>query len=33
MWDYSGGFGVITKAKDHPAVDQLTVEALGLTRH
>jgi endoglucanase len=32
MWDYSGGFGVVTKAKDHPTVDQLTVEALGLSR-
>jgi endoglucanase len=31
MWDYSGGFGVVTKAKDHPTVDQLTVEALGLS--
>jgi aryl-phospho-beta-D-glucosidase BglC (GH1 family) len=33
MWEYSGGFGVVTKGKDHPTVDQLTVEALGLTRH
>ena len=33
MWDYSGGFGVVTKGKNHPAVDQLTVEGLGLTRH
>jgi endoglucanase len=33
MWEYSGGFGVVTKGKDHPAVDQWTVEALGLTRH
>ncbi len=33
MWEYSGGFGVVIKGKDHPAVDQFTVEALGLTRH
>ena len=29
MWEYSGGFGLVTKGKDHPAVDQMTVEALG----
>jgi endoglucanase len=32
MWEYSGGFGVVTKGKDHPAVDQMTVEALGLNQ-
>jgi endoglucanase len=31
-WEYSGAFGVVTKGKDHPAVDQLTMEALGLSR-
>jgi endoglucanase len=29
MWEYSGGFGLVTKGNDHPAVDQMTVEALG----
>jgi endoglucanase len=33
MWEYSGSFGVVTKGKVHPAVDQMTVEALGLNRH
>jgi endoglucanase len=33
MWEYSGSFGVVAKGKDHPAVDQMTIEALGLTRH
>src|SRR6266851_4413895 len=31
MWDYSGGFGVVTKQEGHPAVpDALTVKALGM---
>jgi len=31
MWDYSGGFGVVTKQEGHPAVpDAVTVKALGL---
>jgi endoglucanase len=31
MWDYSGGFGVITKSPNQPTqVDPLTVSALGL---
>jgi len=31
MWDYSGGFGVVTKQDSHPAVpDAVTVGALGL---
>jgi len=31
MWDYSGGFGVVTKQEGHPAVpDGVTVKALGL---
>jgi len=31
MWDYSGGFGVVTKQEGRPAVaDPLTVKALGL---
>jgi endoglucanase len=33
VWEYSGSFGVVAKRNDHPAVDQMTVEALGLTRH
>jgi endoglucanase len=31
MWDYSGGFGVVTKQEGHPAVaDVVIVKALGL---
>ena len=31
MWDYSGGFGVVTKQEGHPAVpDEVTVKALGM---
>ena len=31
LWDYSGGFGVVTKQEGHPAVpDAITVKALGL---
>jgi endoglucanase len=31
MWDYSGGFGVVTKAQGQAAVvDPVTVKALGL---
>jgi endoglucanase len=31
MWDYSGGFGVVTKTQGQPAVvDEVTVRALGL---
>ncbi len=31
MWDYSGGFGVVTKTNGQPAVvDGVTVAALGL---
>jgi hypothetical protein len=31
MWDYSGGFGVVTKQEGHTAVvDPVTVKALGL---
>jgi aryl-phospho-beta-D-glucosidase BglC (GH1 family) len=32
MWDYSGGFGVVTRQEGHPAVpDEVTVQALGRT--
>jgi endoglucanase len=31
MWDYSGGFGVVTKKEGQTAVDELTVRALGRT--
>jgi aryl-phospho-beta-D-glucosidase BglC (GH1 family) len=31
MWDYSGGFGVVTKPNGQPIVDELTVKALGRT--
>jgi endoglucanase len=31
MWDYSGGFGVVTKPSGQPIVDELTVKALGRT--
>lgn len=30
MWDYSGGFGVVTKANGRTVPDELTVRALGL---
>jgi hypothetical protein len=31
MWDYSGGFAVVIKAKDQPAApDETTIKALGL---
>jgi len=29
MWDYSGGFGVVTKPSGQPIVDEVTVKALG----
>jgi endoglucanase len=29
MWDYSGGFGVITKPNGQPLPDEITVKALG----
>jgi hypothetical protein len=29
MWDYSGGFGVVTKQNEQPAPDEVTVKALG----
>ncbi|HEX4542301.1 MAG TPA: glycoside hydrolase family 5 protein [Candidatus Acidoferrum sp.] len=31
MWDYSGGFGVVTKKDGQTAVDEVTVKALGRT--
>jgi endoglucanase len=31
MWDYSGGFGVVTKENGQPVVDEITVNALGRT--
>ncbi len=30
MWDYSGGFGVVTKKEGKPIADPVTVQALGL---
>ena len=30
MWDYSGGFGVVTKAQGQAVIDPVTVKALGL---
>jgi aryl-phospho-beta-D-glucosidase BglC (GH1 family) len=30
MWDYSGGFGVVTKQNGEPLPDEVTVKALGL---
>jgi endoglucanase len=30
MWDYSGGFGVVTERPGPPVVDPITVKALGL---
>jgi hypothetical protein len=32
MWDYSGGFGVVTKKDGKATPDETTVRALGLTR-
>jgi hypothetical protein len=29
MWDYIGGFGVVTKPNGQPVVDDVTVNALG----
>jgi hypothetical protein len=29
MWDYSGGFAVVTKPNGHPFPDEVTVKALG----
>jgi endoglucanase len=31
MWDYSGGFGIVTKENGQPLPDKITVEALGRT--
>ncbi len=31
MWDYSGGFGVVTKQNGQPMPDEVTVKALGRT--
>jgi endoglucanase len=31
MWDYSGGFGVVTKQNGQPTPDDITVKALGRT--
>jgi len=31
MWDYSGGFGVVTKKEGKTVLDEVTVRALGLT--
>jgi len=30
MWDYSGNFGVVTKADARPIPDPITLKALGL---
>jgi len=30
IWDYSGGFGVVTKKDGHASIDELTLKALGL---
>jgi endoglucanase len=30
MWDYSGGFGVVTKENGKPVADEVTLKALGL---
>jgi endoglucanase len=30
MWDYSGGFGIVTKQDGVPVLDEVTVKALGL---
>jgi diaminopimelate decarboxylase len=29
MWDYGGGFGVVTKKNGQPVPDEMTVHALG----
>jgi len=31
MWDYSGGFGVVTNRDTKAKLDEVTVKALGLT--
>jgi hypothetical protein len=31
MWDYSGGFGIVTKENGQPQPDEITVKALGRT--
>jgi endoglucanase len=31
MWDYSGGFGVVTRQNGQPLADEITVKALGRT--
>jgi hypothetical protein len=31
MWDYSGGFGVVTRPNGQPTVDEMTVKALART--
>ena len=31
MWDYSGGFGVVTRQNGQPSPDEITVKALGRT--
>jgi endoglucanase len=31
MWDYIGGFGVVTKPNGQPVVDKVTVKTLGRT--
>jgi endoglucanase len=31
MWDYSGGFGIVTKENGQPQPDEVTVKALGRT--
>ena len=31
MWDYSGGFAVVTKQNGVPVPDEITVKALGMT--
>lgn len=30
MWDYNGGFGIVTNENGQPAADEITVRALGL---
>ena len=30
MWDYNGGFGVVTKQDGHAVPDEVTLKALGL---
>jgi len=31
MWDYSGGFGIVTKENGQPQPDEIAVKALGRT--